>query len=292
MAPQIAILILDTPIEGVAEKFGDFGDNVSELLKNSELQLVRFQIAIPTVNGKAEPSVGDKLEKTFAELEESISAGVTRGVVLTGSRTDCYATGNEWIDRLDKFIQTVLFNLPDFPIVGICFGHQILAKNLGCKVSKNTVEYGWELGTTTISLNQSIMEIDKSPFKEALTLEDGKMLQHINLIEFHQDIVYGLPPATTSKHGLISQTSWQNFGSTNKCSIQGLVTESGPLKLLTFQGHPEFSSEATIKMLEVCYEGKIIDKSQLERLIYSTKNLLNQGHIIAEVINNFMSTYK
>lgn len=292
MVSQIAILVLDTPIQGVAEYFGDFGDNVRDLLKDSGRPLVRYQIAIPVVNGVAEQDDVEKMESTFARLEESITSGATTGIVMTGSRSDSYATGNVWIDRLDKFIQTFLFSVPDFPIVGLCFGHQILAKNLGCKVNKNTPEHNWEIGTTTIALNKSIMEIENSPFKKPLTLEDGKVLEHINLVEFHQDIVYGLPPASSIKHGLVSETSLQNFGSTNKCSIQGFVTESGPLKLLTFQGHPEFTTPETIKMLEEAYDNEVIDKSLFDRLTYNTNNLINQGSIIAEVIDTFLNTYK
>lgn len=291
MASQIAVLVLDTPISGVAEIFGDFGDNVKDLLKHNGRPLVKYQIAIPLVDNVAEPSDVEKMEATFSKLEESISAGVTIGVVLTGSRSDSYATGNVWIDRLDKFIHEFLFTRPDFPIVGLCFGHQILAKNLGCKVHKNTAEHGWEVGTTTIALNKSIMSIENSPFKEALTLENGQVLEHINLVEFHSDIVYGLPPEPTTTHGVVAETTLQNFGSTNKCSIQGFVTEAGPLKLLTFQGHPEFTTPEAIKMLEEKHKGGLIDTALYERLVYNTKNLINQGPIIAEVVNTFFNTY-
>lgn len=292
MASQIAVLVLDTPIEGVAEIFGDFGDNVKDLLKTSDRPLVKYQIAIPLVDNVADPRDVETMESTFAKLEESILAGVTAGVVLTGSRSDSYATGNVWIDRLDRFIQGILFSLPNFPIVGLCFGHQILAKNLGCKVNKNTPEHGWEAGTTTIAVNKSIMDIENSPFKKPLTLENGQILEHINLVEFHHDIVYALPPSPATKHGLMSETTFQNFGSTSKCSIQGFVTDSGPLKLLTFQGHPEFTTPEAMKMLEENLKHKVMDKSLYERLAYNTSNLINQGPIIAEVIQTFLDTYK
>lgn len=292
MASHVAVLVLDTPIAGVAEDFGDFGDNVRDLLKDSVIPVVKYQIAIPLENGAARDSDVAMMEKNFAQVESHLQSGVIKAIVLTGSRSDAFESGNIWLDRLNEFIQSHLFTRPNFPVVGLCFGHQVLAKNLGCKVNRSPPETGWEIGTTTIALNKSIMSIEKSPFKKPLTLEDGKVLEHINLVEFHRDIVYGLPPTSTASHGLIAETSFQNFGSTNKCSIQGLVTESGPIKILTFQGHPEFITSESLKMLEIKFEQKLIDKATFERLTYNTKNLINQGPIIAKVINNFIESYQ
>lgn len=276
------MLVLDTPIPGIAEEYGDFGDNAVALLKDNPLPLVKYTIAFDL----SHPDL-PLLEATFVRLTEGISSGVIKGVYLTGSRSDSFVEGNPWIDRLSQFIKATLFTKADFPIVGVCFGHQILAKNLGCKVGRNTAENGWECGTTTISLNHSIMSIDKSPFPEALQVGD-KQLEHINMVEFHRDIVYGLPPASNSKvPTLASSTTFQSIGNTSKCSIQGLITESGPIKLLSFQGHPEFTTPQSLKMLVQKYENKEIDTAMFERLTYNTKNLINQGPIFAKMINTF-----
>lgn len=282
----MAILVLDTPIPGVAEDFGDFGDNVSALLKAGIFHTVKYQIAFLPCDDLSQENA---VEEIFLNLSALVVSGVVRGVVLTGSRESAYATDNVWLNHLDKFIQSTLLVLNDFPIVGLCFGHQVIAKNLGCKVNRNAAEYGWEVGTLTISLNKSIMDIAESPFKDVLVTEDKKFLEHINLVEFHRDIVYGLP--TSSSKSLVSSTEFQNLGSTSKCSIQGLVTDSGPIKVLTFQGHPEFGTEEALKMLEINAKNNVIDKAVFERLTYNTRNLVNQGDIIGKVICVFIERY-
>lgn len=284
MDAHVAVLVLDTPIPGVVDQFGDFGDNVVTLIGHSKYPVVKYYVA-------SDENTEEDVARTTAVLEDvaaKIARKIVKGVVLTGSRSDSFAQGVPWIDLLDKFIQTTLFATPGLPIVGLCFGHQILAKNLGCKVCRSATEIGWEAGTTTIALNKSILDIADSPFRTPLVVDDGKILDHINLVEFHRDTVYGMPP--TSKNPLLLTTTFQNVGSTPKCSIQGFITESGPIKLLTFQGHPEFSTPQSLMMLDKMLERKAMDKAVYDRLAYNTKNLVNQGGIIGKVIEEFIES--
>lgn len=289
MGPHVAVLVLDTPIAGVADVYGDFGDNAVSLLSGSKFDLVKYQIAFDISKVEALDSNSQACEQILSDLAAGIKDGVIIGAILTGSRSDSYEVNHPWIDQLDKFIQSTLLNTPNFPIVGLCFGHQILAKNLGCKVNKNSAENGWEAGTMTISLNKSILDIPRSPFRSALLTDDGKVLEHINLVEFHRDVVYGMPPSST--HSLLSSTSFQNLGNTAKCSIQGLITESGPVKILTFQGHPEFTTAESLTMLELMAQDQKLDKAVFERSTYNTKNLENQGHIVGKVIREFIESH-
>lgn len=288
---HVAVLVLDTPIKGIAELFGDFGDNTVDLLADLSIPLKKYQIAY-SITGEDDGAQKQASEAVLGEVSRLIFAGSVKGVVLTGSRTDCFATNIGWVDALDDFIKNTLFNSANLPIIGLCFGHQILAKNMDCKVDRNTVENGWEMGTTTIALNKSVLDIEKSPFRKVLTTKDGIVMDHINLMEFHRDIVYGLPVTTSSVHALLAETSFHNIGSTPKCSIQGLVTQKGPLKVLTFQGHPEFSTEELLKMLEGHKEKGDVDQAQFEKLTYNSKNLVNQGYIMAQVIVEFIETYR
>lgn len=288
---HVAVLVLDTPIEGIAELFGDFGDNAVELLANLSIPLKTYQVAY-SITGEDDEAQKRECEAVLGEVSRMIFAGSVKGVVLTGSRADCFATNVGWIDAVDDFIKNTLFNSANLPIVGFCFGHQILAKNMDCKVGRNTSENGWEMGTTTIALNKSVLDIEKSPFRNALTTKDGIVMDHINLMEFHKDIVYGLPVTTSSVHALLAETTFHNIGSTPKCSIQGLITQKGPLKMLTFQGHPEFTTEELLKMLERHKEKGDIDQSTFEKVTYNSKNLANQGYIMAQVIVEFIETYR
>jgi len=185
------------------------------------------------------------------------------------------------------------------PIVGICFGHQILAKNLGCKIGRN--ELGWEAGTHTIELNQEIFKIENTPFLPALVSpkdtsnsngdndndnnpENQVILDHLNLVESHQDIIHGLPTIT----GFEDMVS---IGSTVKCNIQGMMTtKTCPIRLLTFQGHPEFTTSIELDILKNSYEHGVFNEQEYEKYKYQTNSLNNQGDLIGKVIAKFLLT--
>lgn len=285
---HIAILVCDTSIAGVSERYGDFGDNVDSLLRdaqNAKYRRKKYQVAYEK-RGEDNEWYGEELLKVYEELNAEIGAGHVKGIILTGSRSDSFADGVLWIDFLDKFLQNVVA-LDGFPIVGICFGHQIIAKNLGCKVGRSLPEIGWECGTTTISLNRDVIAMRDSPFVGVLEAnEEGAINDHLNLLEIHQDVVFGLPPPAILEK---RKTSVQSIGSSSKCSIQGLITVSGPMKVLTFQGHPEFSVEEAIALMEGLFESGRFSKSFYEKCVYNTKILNNQGILMGQVINNFIN---
>lgn len=288
---QIAVLVLDTPIPDVTEFHGDFGDNAIDLMTNAiatsgetvpvnkNHPLVKYQLAFDTDSSDYLPG----LLETYQFLKENITNGTIKGIFMTGSRSDSFRSDIPWIAELDNFVKTFLFKLTNFPIVGICFGHQILLKDLGSKVGRN--DLGWEFGTTTININKDVLTVENSPFDNVLPNAEEI---HLNLLEVHRDIAYELPPPSTIES---LKTEFISIGSTAKCSIQGILTKSGPIKLLTFQGHPEFSPAITLKFLEQNYEKGSIDKQTFEKSTYNTKNLENQGQILGKTINNFFHTY-
>lgn len=77
------------------------------------------------------------------------------GWLITGSRHGAYED-HPWIAPLESFIRAV--RDAGVPMVGICFGHQIIAQALGGKVAKfpggwsvGRTEYDW--GGETVALN-------------------------------------------------------------------------------------------------------------------------------------------
>ncbi|SGZ58900.1 CIC11C00000001303 [Sungouiella intermedia] len=288
---HVAVLVLDTPIPGVTEHFGDFGDNAVDLLNSLSLPLKTYQIAYSVCDDRDDSEYKKVAQAVLDDVASMIVSGTVKGVVLTGSRSDSFATNVGWIDALDHFIKNTLFNSPRLPMVGFCFGHQILAKNMDCKVDRNVPEHGWETGLTTIELNKSILDIEKSPFRDVLTTDEGEFMKQINLIESHGDVVYHLPVTESSAHALLSETKFQCIGSTAKCSVQGLVTEEGPIKVLTFQGHPEFTSDLLLKLLQTNLEKGTLDHASFQKLVYNTQTLVNQGSVMAKAIIQFIETY-
>ncbi|EMG50669.1 hypothetical protein SBY92_001472 [Candida maltosa Xu316] len=269
---HIAVLVLDTPIPNVTDKHGDFGDNTIDLLS-------RASNTQPTIKYQLRSDTDSELAHTYHTLHSNIENHLITGFILTGSRCDAFGE-DIWIAKLDHFIQQTLLKLgPSVPIVGICFGHQVLAKNLGCKIGRN--DKGWEIGTHTIELNQEIFKVKDNPFDGVLLSVDDKILDHLNLVEFHQDIIYGLPPVN---YDMVS------IGSTVMCNIQGMLSNEGcSVKLLTFQGHPEFTTPIALDLLKSKYENNLIKKLDYEKYKYQTTSLNNQGDLIGKVIVKFFS---
>lgn len=59
----------------------------------------------------------------------------------------------EWIHKLCDYVKRVYEEFPSKKIIGICFGHQIVAQALGGKVELNNK--GWEIAVRQITLADS-----------------------------------------------------------------------------------------------------------------------------------------
>ena len=70
--------------------------------------------------------------------------------LITGSKASAY-DDDQWIHDLKKFIQRLHQNKKK--LVGVCFGHQIIAEALGGSVRKSPT--GWHAGVDSISLNHN-----------------------------------------------------------------------------------------------------------------------------------------
>ncbi|WP_421856539.1 glutamine amidotransferase-related protein [Marinomonas sp.] len=137
--------------------------------------------------------------------------------LITGSKFSAYEN-TPWMLRLQDLIREI--DEQKQPLVGICFGHQIIALALGGKVAK--YEGGWGLGVHRY-------EITEGDVKSTL----GK--NNFAICAFHQDQVLEKP----------SQA--RVFARSDFCVNAGLLYGE---HILTVQGHPEFSRK---------YEGKLLD---------------------------------
>ena len=132
------------------------------------------------------------------------------GVMITGSPAGVYDP-EPWIGPLMEFIRQAA--RADVPLVGICFGHQILAEALGGKVVKS--EKGWAAG-------RHIYDVVACPdfIGEACPAVIGGAASH-------QDQVVTLPPGAR----IIAASDFTPYA--------GLYYPDAPA--LSFQCHPEFS---------------------------------------------------
>lgn len=100
--------------------------------------------------------------------------------LVTGSRHGVY-DALPWIEPLKEFLRDCL--AARVPVVGICFGHQILAEALGGRAAKS--ERGWGLGVQDYDL------VPGAPgWLRALP-------KHFSVRALHQDQVVALPPGAT-----------------------------------------------------------------------------------------------
>lgn len=141
--------------------------------------------------------------QTYRVVEMEFPSGVhdADGWLLTGSRHGAYED-HAFIPPLESFIRASY--AAAVPMVGVCFGHQIIAQALGGKVEK--FKGGWAVGATDYDF-------------------DGEKL---TLNAWHKDQVTQLPPGA------------QVVASNDFCANAALVYND---RAFTVQAHPEFRPE-------------------------------------------------
>ncbi|MFY0989860.1 glutamine amidotransferase-related protein [Halomonas sp. C05BenzN] len=117
--------------------------------------------------------------------------------------------GLAWVDALEAFVRRLW--VAGKPLVGICFGHQLMARALGGEVAKSA--RGWGVG---LSFNRVLEQADwMTPWQAGL-----------DLVVSHQDQVERLPPGARVLAG------------SDFCPFY--LMQMGE-HFLGVQGHPEFS---------------------------------------------------
>ncbi|XXH05149.1 hypothetical protein Hte_011574 [Hypoxylon texense] len=133
-------------------------------------------------------------------------------VVVGGGNVDPRKS-HPWILDVHAFIRRLVARFPEKKVLGICWGHQTIARVFGGRVVD--AEYP-EMGVATINLT----EAGRQFFPSAASLGSFKLQQH------HRREVALAPPS-----GFVA------LAQANQC----LVSESNTI--LTFQGHPEKDAE-------------------------------------------------
>lgn len=155
----------------------------------------------------------------FSVVDGEFPSGVEAadGWLITGSKFGAYED-HDWIPPLEDLIRDI--RAADQPLVGVCFGHQIIAQALGGKVEK--FSGGWSVGRTEYDFGNETLALNA----------------------WHQDQVTSLPAGA------------EVIASTDFCENAALVIGE---KILTIQPHPEFTSEFISGLIEHRGRGKIPD---------------------------------
>ena len=175
--------------------------------------------------------------------------------LITGSRFGAYED-HAWIPPLEALIRDIYAS--GKPMVGICFGHQIIAQALGGKVEK--FSGGWSVGRVEYQLDESVFGTGTPSADDATAL-----------MAFHQDQVTQ-PPSEA-----------RNVGSSNFCKHAALVYDN---RILTLQPHPEFDRDFIEGLLET--RGEILPDEVKTRAEQSLDKPVNRESI-ASVMRHFLT---
>jgi GMP synthase-like glutamine amidotransferase len=196
------VTIIETGLVSPAnrERHGTYPQMFEQMIRAADPSVTFDTVSIPA---------GEKLPEA-AKLE---------AILLTGSSAGVY-DGFDWIAPLEDFVRAA--DDAKVPMVGVCFGHQLVAQALGGVARKS--EKGWGIGRHVY---------DVAPGNGIV---DGA---RIALAASHQDQVITTPPGA------------KTILSSDFCEHAGLLYAGGTT--LSIQPHPEFSIGYALACCEMAH---------------------------------------
>jgi GMP synthase-like glutamine amidotransferase len=195
---KVGILETGRPPGGLAQEFGDYPAMFVRLL-----------------------GPGFEIERFDVQSGELPSAAAHGAYLITGSPAGVYDP-LPWIEPLEAFIRSA----GSSKMVGICFGHQVMAEALGGHVEKSAK--GWGAGLHEYQI------VRRQPWM------DGVAAGAIAAPASHQDQVVVQPPNTE----IVATSPFTEFAA--------LAWTDRPA--ISFQFHPEFSPAFAKALIEQRYD--------------------------------------
>jgi len=226
MTTRIGLLHMDT-LSDIGVPGSDYSDLYAHLFRHEDVEFVDVHVH----RGDAPASLDD-----------------CDGWIAGGSRYSVY-DDLPWIATAEEIVRDAADR--ERPLVGICFGHQLIAQALGGRTTK--AEVGWGVGV------RSYDTIAASPWSA-----DGTPT---SLLACHQDQVVALPP------------DGEAWSTSDYCPVAGMTVGE---RIWTMQGHPEF----TPRVCEVIYESRRtrIGGAETDRALRTLADPLSNDEIAASIV--------
>lgn len=171
--------------------------------------------------------------KTYEVQRGDLPASVDEvdAYLITGSKTSVYEP-QQWIADTEVFLRKA--HAAKKKMLGVCFGHQLLAQALGGKTVK--AEQGWGLGVHHYQLSDAAGDY-------------GKAGEDFSMLVSHQDqVVENIPGAEV-------------LASSDFCPNAMVKVDD---HILSFQAHPEFTkhySESLLKLRREVFGDDNVEKA-------------------------------
>ncbi len=188
----LGVLCMDDLPRRAQPMLGDYPQLYAHLLRDQPIETVDFAAH----RGQLPASVDD-----------------CDGWLLGGGRRSVYEE-LDWVREAEGFVRDAV--AAERPVVGICFGHQLVASALGGAVE--LAEVGWGLGALEYGVTRPL------PWYGG---------ERMTLIASHRDQVVELPPGA------------EVWASAEYCPVAGMTVGE---RTWTMQGHPEFTAEVAAEL--------------------------------------------
>jgi GMP synthase-like glutamine amidotransferase len=117
------------------------------------------------------------------------------GWLITGSRHGVYED-HPWIPPLEQFIRDAFS--AHVPVVGICFGHQIVAQAMGGKVERYAG--GWAVGATEYDFGDETLRLNAWHRDQVIRAPDGAQVVASNAFCANAALLYDDRAFTVQAH--------------------------------------------------------------------------------------------
>ncbi|POS87079.1 hypothetical protein EPUL_002920 [Erysiphe pulchra] len=177
-------------------------------------------------------------------------------ILLTGSRYNAF-DDEPWIQQLVSYVQSILSERR-VRVLGVCFGHQIVARALEGQNSVGRSRNGWELAVTNVELTERGRKVFRT--------------SRLALQEMHRDEV------------LVASRQVELLGSTAACVNQGMYDYR---RLFTVQAHPEYDEDILTELLQIRYGKGMISERAYHDAMERAK-LPHDGIVVGEAFLRFL----